>query len=88
VSAAVVSNGSLDGVGDAGEVSDEVVNGLCGQFGVAGEGGIEVVDVGLVMTVVMDLHGLSVDEGLECGVVVGKGCEFVSHLGFLLQIGL
>jgi hypothetical protein len=35
-----------------------------------GQSGIQVVDVGLVMLVVMQMHGLGVNERLESGVVV------------------
>jgi len=50
-----------------------------------GQGGIQVVDVGLVVLVVVDLHRLCVDERLQSGVVVGKRCEFVCHRGNLLH---
>jgi hypothetical protein len=72
--------------GNLGQVADEVVDGLCGQLGVVGERGIEVVDVGLVVLVVVNLHRLGVDERFEGGVVVRKRCEFVSHRGNLLRL--
>ena len=67
------------------QVADEVVNGFRGQVGVVGQRGIHVVDVGLVVLVVVQLHGLRVDERLEGGVVVRKRCKFVCHRGNLLS---
>jgi hypothetical protein len=45
---------------------------LAAEVGVVGQGGIHVVDVGLVVLVVVELHGFGVDERLERRVVVGK----------------
>src|ERR1035438_409170 len=44
-----------------------------------GQGGVHVVDVGLVMLVVVQLHGLRVDERFQGGVVVRQRCKFISH---------
>jgi len=38
-----------------------------------------------VVLVVVQVHGLGVDEGFESGIVVGKRCEFVSHFGEILR---
>jgi hypothetical protein len=38
---------------------DEVFGGLCGELGVLVDGGVEVGDVGLVVLVVVQLHGRS-----------------------------
>ena len=43
------------------------------QLGVLIDGAVEVGDVGLVMLVVMELHGRLVDGGLERVVVIGSG---------------
>jgi hypothetical protein len=42
------------------------------------------------MLVVMQVHGLCIDEGLKSGIVVGKGSQFVRHdvdvLQFLFEV--
>jgi len=43
---------------------------------------VEVGDVGLVVLVVVKLHGRFVDGGLESGVIVGKGRKFEGHGGY------
>jgi hypothetical protein len=55
VAAAVVANGGANFLGDLGQVADQVVNGFGGQIGMIGQGGVEVVDVGLVVLAVVDL---------------------------------
>ena len=54
------------------EIGDQVVDRLGGQRRVVGQGGVHVVDVGLVVLVVVQMHGFGVDEGFERVVVVGK----------------
>ena len=49
------------------------------EVGVLLDGAVEVGDVGLVVLVVVKLHGRFVDGGLEGGVVVGKRGKFVGH---------
>ena len=85
VSSAVVADRGADIFGDFGEVANQIVDGLGGEGRIVGQGGIEVVDVGLVVLAVVDLHGLGVDERLEGGVVVGKRWKFVGHRGNLLD---
>ena len=70
--------------GDRVQVADEVIHRFGGQFRVLGQRGIDVGDVGLVMLVVVQLHGLRIDERLERRVVVRKRCKFVCHRGNLL----
>ena len=79
VAAAVVADDAADVFGDGVEVVDEVIGRFGGQIGVVGQRAVDVGDVGLVVLVVVQLHGRCVDKGLERGVVVGKGCKFVSH---------
>ena len=50
---------------DGVEIADEVVDRFGGERGVIGQGGVHVGDVGLVMLVVVEMHGFSVDERLE-----------------------
>ncbi len=79
VAAAVVADDGADVLGDAGEVGDELFGGFLAEFGVLLDRAVEVGDVGLVMLVVVELHGRFVDGGLESGVVVGKGGKFEGH---------
>jgi hypothetical protein len=69
VPAAVVAHGGLLVVGKAGEVLEHLVDVLVGPLG-AFEGGVRLVDVGLVVLVVMDAHRGFVDVRLERVVVV------------------
>lgn len=77
--AAVVAHGAADGLGQGGDVADEFFEGELLKGLVAGDGFVEVVDVGLVVTSVMDLHRGRVDERFEGFLRVGEGCEFVCH---------
>jgi hypothetical protein len=45
----------------------------------AGQGVVEVGDVGVVMTTMVNLHGLSVNVGLEGCLVVGECGKSVCH---------
>ena len=81
VATGVIFDASANLFGNLCQIADEVVDGLGGQLGVVGEQCIEVVDVGLVVLVVMNLHRLGVDERFEGGVVVRQRCEFVRHKG-------
>jgi len=47
---------------------------------VRADGGIEVVDVGLVMAGVVDFHCFGVEVRFEGGVGVAQGREGVGHL--------
>ena len=85
VSAAGVLDDLADVFGDGGEVPDEVFGGFGGQLGVLLDGGVEIGDVGMVMLVMVQLHGRLVDVGLEGVVGVRQRCEFVGHFGFSCQ---
>jgi hypothetical protein len=79
VATAVVADGAADVLGDGGEVLDEVFDGLGTQFRVLVDGGVQVGDVGLVVLVVVELHGRLVDVGFEGGVVIRKRWNFKCH---------
>ena len=81
MAAAVVAHNAANLFGDGIEICDQVVNRLGGQRRKIRQGAIHIVDVGLVVLVVVQLHRLSVDERFKCGVVVGQRCEFISHRG-------
>ena len=65
VAAAVVLDDFADVFGDGGEVLNELLGGLAAEVGVLFDGAVEVGDVGLVVLVVVELHGRFVDVGLE-----------------------
>jgi hypothetical protein len=47
------------------------------------EGGIEVIDISLMVLAMMDLHGLLVNVWLERVMSVWQWCEFVFHESLL-----
>jgi hypothetical protein len=61
------------------EVREDLLDGLVREVGPF-EGGVRVVDVGLVVLVVVDAHRLLVDVRLESPVVVGKRWDFEGHV--------
>src|SRR5712672_1690116 len=79
MTAAVVADGTADGVGDNAQIRDDLFERLGFQRGVAGDGLVEVVHIRLVMAVVMDLHRQRVKVGFEGCLVIGQGREFVGH---------
>jgi hypothetical protein len=81
VAAAVVADGAADVVGNGGKVGDQGLDGLGFEFGVAGDGLVEVVHVGLVVAAVVDLHRGGVEMGFEGFLGVRERGEFVGHTG-------
>ena len=79
VAAAVVLHDLADVFGDAGEVLDQLFGGLLAEFGVFVDRAVQIGDVGLVVLVVVELHGRFIDEGFESGVVVGEWRKFEGH---------
>ena len=79
VAAAVVLDDLAHVFGDGAEVLDQVLGRLRAEFGVLLDRAVQVGDVGLVVLVVVQLHGRFVDVGLEGGVVVGKRGKFECH---------
>lgn len=82
VSAAVVTDRTADGFRHSGEVGDEVVDRLAAEFRSAFEGLVEIRHVRGMMLVVMDLHRLRVDAGLQSVVGIGQWWKFVGHSGY------
>ena len=56
MAAAVVDHLLMDGLGDAGDLAEQLLDGLGLQGGVTGQGGIEIVHVSLVVFAVVDFH--------------------------------
>jgi len=76
VAAAVVADGGADGFGSGVETGEYIFDGLAGEVGGFGDGFVEFGDVGGVVFVVVEFHGLRVDVGLQRVVVVWQGGEF------------
>ena len=87
VAAAVVANRVPDGVGHSGEIGDEGVGGFCGEIWRGFEGLVEVIDVGFVVTAVMDFHRLRIDVRLERSVCVRECGKFVCHRILFIKVG-
>jgi hypothetical protein len=78
VAAAIVPDGGPLVVGDPVEADEDLLDRSVGPVG-AFEGGVDLVDVGLVVLVVVDPHRLAVDVRLERVVVVGERWDRVGH---------
>src|SRR5262245_42620240 len=76
----VVAYGHLLVLGEDVEVREDVVDRPVGERRPL-QGGVRVVDVGLVVLVVVDAHRRLVDVRLERGVVVGERRYLERHLG-------
>jgi hypothetical protein len=70
VTATIVADGSADVFGDAVDVFAEVLDGVGFEVCFAGEGGVQIGDVGVVVPAMVDFHGLLVDVGFESVVGV------------------
>ena len=65
MAAAIIAHGAADVRRHRVEIADEVLDGLAFEVGLAADRLVDVGDVGRVVFVVMNLHGLRVDIGLE-----------------------
>ena len=72
MTAAIVTDGSADVFGDAIDVFAEVFDRVRFEVCFAGDGGVQVGDVGVVVAAMVDFHGLLVDMGFESVVSVRK----------------
>ena len=61
------------------KIFEKFLNGLSLKIGVFFQCGVEFIRVSLVMLVVMDLHRLGVNVGLQRVVTVWEGWKFKSH---------
>src|SRR5262249_11054075 len=86
VASAVVADRSANVFGNGIQVSEQVFDTLGQQLGMLLQRGIQILDVGAVMHVVVELHGFLVNIGFECGVFVWQGWQFM-HRYFLLHFG-
>ena len=86
VAAAVVSNGCPDRLGHLVETTQQILDREIGQVRIRFDRLVQVVDVCLVMLVVMELHRLGVDVGLEGIVRESQRRQLVSHVGASLNV--
>ncbi len=77
VTAAIVANRGANVFRHAVEVAQQVFGGVFSEVGVFFNGRVEIVDVGGVMLVVMQMHRRSSMYGSRAAVVVRKGWNFV-----------
>lgn len=82
MAAAIVADGSADGIGDGSEIGEEGFDGFGFEGGMAGEGFVQVVHIGFVMATMVDFHGGGVDVGFESLFGVGELGKFVCHNGY------
>ena len=71
VAAAIVPDGRADRLRDGVDPSQQLLD-VTGEVRMVFHGGIEVVDIGGVVLVVVDLHRLRVDGRFQGPVVVGQ----------------
>ena len=69
----IVTNGGANFGGNDIQVSQKFLDGFFLKVGKGGDGLVQVVDVGGVMFVVMQGHGLSIDVGFQGVGRVGEG---------------
>ena len=81
MTAALVADVLADGLGHGIEVREDFLDGFLLQPGGAGDGEIEFAHVGGVMLVVVNLHRLGVDVGLQRVIVVAQRRKLEHALG-------
>jgi hypothetical protein len=79
VPAAVVADRAANRVGQVAQPAQQVFDALACQVGVAFQCGVGFGDVGLVVLVVVNPHGLFVDIRFERVVIVGQRGKFKWH---------
>ena len=73
MASALIANSSTSRLGPGEQVRDQLINGLAGQLRVSGDGDVEVIHVGLVVLVMVQVHGGRVKVRLQSIVGVGQG---------------
>jgi hypothetical protein len=79
VTATVVANGAANGLGNFGQISDEIAHALRSRDAGVSQGFVHIGDVGLMMLGVVDLHRFGIDVRNKGIISVGKFREFVGH---------
>ena len=73
MAAAVVADGAANVFRDGVEVADQIFGTFAEQLRMLFEGGVEILDVGTVMHVVVQGHRLLVDDRFEGCVIIRQG---------------
>ncbi len=79
VAAAVVAHRSADGLGHVLQTFQQIFGTHLLQLGSFLQRSVEVGYVGLMMLIVMQVHGLRIDVGFESRVIVGQRRNFMCH---------
>ena len=79
VASGIIADAGADRLWDLTEIRDEGVNRLGRQRRVVFQERVGVIDVGLVVLAVVDLHRTRIKVRLEGIVGIGEWCEFVGH---------
>ena len=79
MAATMVADRPLQGGWQGVEAAQQILNRQCGQLWRPFQCGVEVVDIGLVMTAVVDLHGQCIDMGFQCVVGIVQGWQGMAH---------
>lgn len=79
VSAGIIAHAGADRLWNLAEIGDEGVHRLGGQRGMVLQDRVGIIDVGLVVLAVVDLHRARIKVRLEGIVGIGEWCEFVGH---------
>ena len=86
MAASVVAHRGANVFRDGIEIANQVFRALGLQVGMFFERGIEVLYVGPVVHVMMQVHRLLIDDGLKGGVVVRQCWYFMRHDFFLQNL--
>ena len=79
MAAAVVANGIADRLGHNREVGDQLVDRLGCQIGMILERDVQIIDIGSMVLVVVDLHRARINMGLKRVEGIGKRRQSVGH---------
>ena len=80
VAAAVIAHRPLNLGRQAVDTGKQCLQRQGSQLRQIGQGGIEVGDISLMVTAVMDLHGLCIDMGFQRVISVRKGWQGMAHV--------
>jgi len=81
VTAAIVTHHRADVLRHGFQIGDQFTRAFRLEFRLAGQRGVDVVDVGGVVLAVVNFHGAGIDVGFERGVGVSKIGKVVGHDG-------
>jgi hypothetical protein len=83
MTSAIVADGAANVFGDRVQIAEQIFGSFLVQLGMLVERRVQVLDVGAVMHVVMQMHRLFIDGGFERRIRVRQRGEFMRHFHFL-----